>query len=95
MGILLSIKPILYVSNDGKLVVASKVRARKAAMRDILEKMKVDFTEPDGKEVFINHADCLDDAELMGQMIRSPSHGIKITIMSLGAVIAPTVAPDF
>ena len=70
VGILLSIKPILYVSNDGKLVVASKVRARKAAMRDILEKMKVDFTEPDGKEVFINHADCLDDAELMGQMIR-------------------------
>ena len=31
--------------------------------------MKADFTEPDGKEVFINHADCLEDAEFMRQQV--------------------------
>jgi DegV family protein with EDD domain len=62
VGSLLSIKPVLYVSDEGKLVVASKARGRKAALLNILDRMKKDFTEPAGKEVFINHADCLDDA---------------------------------
>ena len=93
-GILLSIKPILYVSNEGKLVVDSKVRARKAALRGILEKMKADFTEPDGKEVFIHHADCLEDAEQMRQMIQEAFPTVaKITIMTLGAVIGSHCGP--
>lgn len=94
VGSLLSIKPVLYVSNDGKLVVASKVRGRKAALLDILERMKKDFTEPDGKEVFINHADCREDAEFMRQKVLETFPTIsKITVMSLGAVIGAHCGP--
>ncbi len=94
VGSLLSIKPVLYVSDDGKLVVADKIRGRKVAMLDILNKMKTDFTEPDGKEVFINHADCLDDAEFMREKILETFPTIsKVTIMSLGAVIGAHCGP--
>lgn len=94
VGTLLSIKPVLYVSDDGKLVVASKAHGRKKALQYIIDRMKEDFTEPDGKEVFINHADCLKDAEYMRDMILETFPTVsKVTIMSLGAVIGAHCGP--
>ncbi len=94
VGSLLSIKPVLYVSDEGKLVVASKVRGRKAALLDILDRMKQDFTEPDGKEVYINHADCLKDAEFMRQKVLETFPTVsKVTITSLGVVIGAHCGP--
>jgi len=94
VGTLLSIKPVLYVSEDGKLVAASKIHGRKKALLDILEKMKNDFTEPDGKEVFINHADCLEDAEFMKKKVLETFPTVsKVTILSLGAVIGAHCGP--
>lgn len=94
VGSLLSIKPVLYVSDDGKLTVASKVRGRKAALLYILERMKEDFTEPDGKEVFINHADCMEDAEFMKQKVLELFPTVSnVTITSLGVVIGAHCGP--
>jgi len=93
-GSLLSIKPVLYVSDDGKLIVAAKVRGRKAALLNILDRMKKDFTDPDGKEVFINHADCLDDARFMREKVLEAFPKVsQITISSLGAVIGAHCGP--
>jgi DegV family protein with EDD domain len=94
VGSLLSIKPVLYVSDEGKLVVASKVRSRKTALLYIIARMKEDFTEPDGKEVFILHADCMRDAEFMREKILEAFPTVsKVTIMSLGAVIGAHCGP--
>jgi len=94
VGEILSVKPVLYVSDDGKLVVASKVRGRKAALLNILDRMKKDFTEPDGKEVFINHADCLYDAEFMRDKVLETFPTVsKITTTSLGVVIGAHCGP--
>jgi len=94
VGSLLSIKPVLYVSDEGKLVVASKVRGRKKALLNILARMKEDFTEPNGKEVFILHADCMEDAEFMRKNVLKAFPTVsKVTIMSLGAVIGAHCGP--
>lgn len=94
VGSLLSIKPVLYVSDTGKLVVASKVRGRKAALLNILAQMKKDFINPDGKEVFIHHADCREDAEFMREKVLETFPTVsKVTIMSLGAVIGAHCGP--
>lgn len=94
VGSLLSIKPVLYVSDEGKLVVASKVRSRKSALLNIIARMKEDFTEPDGKEVFILHADCMEDAEFMRENILEAFPAVsKVAIMSLGTVIGAHCGP--
>lgn len=94
VGSLLSIKPVLYVSNEGKLVAASKIRGRKAALLNILGRMKEDFTEPDGKEVFIHHADCREDAEFMREKVLETFPTVsRVRIMSLGAVIGAHCGP--
>jgi DegV family protein with EDD domain len=94
IGTLLNIKPVLYTNSQGALVALEKERGRKRALASILNHMKEDFTEPDGKEVFINHADCLEDAEFMRDKIKEmfPTVG-KITVMSLGAVIGAHCGP--
>ena len=94
VGALFSIKPVLYVSDDGKLVAAAKLRGRKAALLDILERMKNDFTKPDGKEVFILHADCLEDAEFMRDKVLETFPTVaKVTITNLGIVIGAHCGP--
>ena len=94
IGTLLNIKPVLYTNTEGALVALEKQRGRKKALQSILDHMKEDFTEPDGKEVFINHADCLEDAAFMRDRIKEnfPTCG-KITIMSLGAVVGAHCGP--
>ena len=94
VGTLLSIKPVLCVSDEGKLVAVAKAHGRKKALLEILERMKADFTEPDGKDVFINHADCLSDAEFMREKVQEafPTIG-SITILDLGAVVGAHCGP--
>ena len=54
MGTLLSIKPVLYVPDDGTLVASTKVRGRKGALNNILESIKNDPIEGEEPEVLIN-----------------------------------------
>ncbi len=94
IGSLLSIKPVLYVPDDGKLVVSSKARGRKAALKAMFEGVKRDLINPDGMHIIINHADCTEDAEWLRDELRKeyPTLG-KIDILSLGIVIGAHCGP--
>lgn len=94
IGTILSIKPILCVSDEGELVAVSKVRGRKAALMNIISRMKEDFPEPDGSEVFIHHADCEEDAQFVKKQILANFPTVsKVTLMSLGAVVGSHCGP--
>ncbi len=94
VGGLLSVKPVMYTSNEGKLVVAEKIRGRKSSLLAILEHMKKDFSEPAGKDVFIRHADCLEDAQFMRDKILETFDGVEsVTITGLGTVIGAHCGP--
>ncbi len=94
IGSMLSIKPVLYVPDDGKLTVSAKVRGRKAALKTLLEGVKRDLTAPDGMHIIINHADCKADAEWLRDELRKayPTLG-KIDILSLGIIIGAHCGP--
>ena len=94
VGSLLSIKPVLYVDNEGHLMVQTKVRGRKKALLTILENMKKDFTNPDGAEVLINHADCMEDALFMKEKIMELFPTVaKIDIMNLSTIVGAHCGP--
>ena len=96
VGSLLNIKPVLYVPDRGTLDVTQKARGRKAALKTILDGVLHDLSKIDatGTEIHILHADCLKDAELLRDGIRSahPEVG-DITITSLGVVIGAHCGP--
>ncbi len=96
LGTLLSIKPVLYVPDEGTLDVVQKAHGRKAALRSLTDAVLHDLslTDPDGLEIDILQADCRADAESVREEIRRayPSVG-KINIVSLGVVIGAHCGP--
>lgn len=94
VGTLLNIKPVLYVPNEGTLIVSSKVRGRKKALNTIIDSIKAEIGNPDGKEFLINHADCDEDAEYVKNKLLEayPTIG-SIAIQGLGVVIGAHCGP--
>ena len=94
VGTLLNIKPVLYVPNEGSLLVSTKVRGRKKALNTIIDSIKEEIGKPDGKEFLINHADCEEDAKYVRDKLMEayPSIG-EIRIQGLGVVIGAHCGP--
>lgn len=95
VGSLLLIKPLIYIPEDGSLVAYDKVRGRRRAIKALVEAIGNDIGDPSGKEIIVCHADCLEDAEKMKEMIIEKYQGVTVTIQELGAVIGCHVGPDF
>lgn len=93
VGTLLSIKPVLHVSDDGRLVSLRKARGRKNAVAELFEDMKRLALSPSENTVFISHADCLDDAKALAEMIETEFSPKKIVIGDIGPVIGAHSGP--
>lgn len=70
-GTLLNVKPILQAdgSNNAKITAFSKTRGRRKALAAIADIFSERVDRPDSP-VAITHADCLEDAKLLGDMLR-------------------------
>ena len=93
VGTLLSIKPILHVSDEGKLISVRKARGRKAAVQGLFDDMKSLAVDPAEHTVFISHADCMDDAKALADMIEKEFSPKKIVVGDIGPVIGAHSGP--
>ena len=92
VGNLLGIKPVLHVDDDGHLINMSKARGRKNAINALAEKYDELAVNKAGV-AFISHADCIDDANALAQIIRS-KHGADVKhIVNIGPVIGAHSGP--
>ena len=90
VGTMLNIKPIIHVSDEGKLVSVAKARGRKAAI-DMITKKVAEATDKD--MVFIGHGDCPEDAEVCAKILKE-KYGVKeVHIGYVGAVIGAHTGP--
>lgn len=81
IGSVMNIKPVLKVNNEGKLEMVYKARGKKLAIAKMVEQMGQHFY-PDGNDIiFINHADCPDDADLLARSI-TKNYGITNFVIS-------------
>ena len=68
LGSMLSIKPVLHVDSEGRLIARSKVRGRVQALRAIA--MKFGELEADKDQmIFISHGDCEKDAMVVKETL--------------------------
>ena len=93
VGTLLSIKPVLYVPDEGTLVAANKVRGRRAALNTIVDAAISEMQDPENAEVLINHADCIEDADYVRQRLHEAFPNAGIAISGLGVVIGAHCGP--
>lgn len=72
LGTMINVKPVLHVDDEGKLVAIGKVRGRKKALSNLVERMaeQIKGYEAQNDIVFISHGDCKEDAEFVASMVQ-------------------------
>ena len=93
MGSLLSVKPILYVSDEGKLLMWKKARGRKRALEMLAKQMNKHIREIGTYPVTISHGDCQEDAEYLKEYILSHTAVEQVEIHMLDTVIGAHAGP--
>lgn len=94
LGTMLSIKPIMHTSDEGKLVPVSKARGRKAAIAALLDKIEALGIHPERQTMFICHADCEEDAKAVAQTIQARFGTPTVHINYIGPVIGSHTGPN-
>ena len=88
VGGLLNIKPILHITNDGRLEKADKVRGRNQSYKYMIDKMEKTISNPQEQTVYIPHGDCFEDAVTLKEQILDRINVKNVVIHHLGPVIA-------
>lgn len=72
LGNMMSLKPILYVTEEGKLVALSKVRGRKKSISTLVDNMEERIGSYQDKQMFIGilHGDCEEDAVYLRDLVK-------------------------
>lgn len=68
-GIVLNIKPLLKGNENGKIVSTEKIRGRKRTIERLAEKYDELVVDADKQRIGISHADCLEDAQKLIELI--------------------------
>jgi len=92
-GSILSLKPMIDVNAEGKLDTLGTIRGRKAAMKELVAKMKETADLDTWNQVFISHGDCLEDAERVRDMVEEVFPNAQVNISYVGAVIGAHTGP--
>ena len=91
LGGALNIKPVLHVDNEGHLIKITQVHGRKKSIRKMAEKLG-ETVLPDSP-VFISHGDCIEDAEMLRDILKN-EYGKDVDLITyVGSVIGAHSGP--
>ena len=94
VGTMLSIKPIMHTSDEGKLTVVGKARGRKSSLNTLIDtvgRLGIDLQE---QTMFICQADCQAEAETVAAQLKQ-RYGVKeVYINYIGPVIGSHTGPN-
>jgi len=76
MGTMLQIKPVMHMDDEGHLINMAKARGRRASLDALAAKAGELGTDLAGQTIFISHADCLEDAQYVGEQMKA-KYGVK------------------
>lgn len=93
LGTLLSVKPVLHVDDEGRLVLMEKARGRKNALGKLVDAMEKSCVRPEEQTVFIGHGDCAADAEYLAHAVRRRMPVRDIITGFIGPVIGSHTGP--
>ena len=87
LGNLLSIKPILYFNEEGKIVVFEKVRTEKKAIKRLVDVLE-EVTSDRDYEIYIIHSKAEEKAQQFYDLLSEQGHTENLEIVTFDGVIA-------
>ena len=95
VGTMLSIKPVMHVDDEGRLVKVGTARGRNASLKALVDHMEETAIDPSAQTVFISHGDCLEDVNKVVEDVKR-RFGIpaeRFVINNVGPVIGAHSGP--
>lgn len=86
-GTMLSIKPVLHVDDQGRLIPMEKCRGRRASLLALVDHMEKTAQDPGNQTVFLSHGDCREDADFVAEEIRRRFGTKDVRVSYVGPVI--------
>ncbi|MDU5106871.1 DegV family protein [Clostridium sp.] len=93
VGTMLSIKPIMHVDNEGRLIPISKVKGRKKSIKALCDKLKEKIVDSENQTIFISHGDCIEEVESLKELILSEIKVKEIIINNIGPAVGSHSGP--
>lgn len=95
LGTIINVKPVLHMSNEGKLVAVGNVRGRKKALNALIDNMarSIEGFDYKNEEVFIGHCDCAEDAEYVRSKVQERFGITNFTVGDISPVIGSHSGP--
>ncbi|MDY3986820.1 MAG: DegV family protein [Peptoniphilaceae bacterium] len=93
LGTALQIKPVLHVSEEGKLIPMEKARGQKKAIQSQVRHIAEGWKPELGKRVWIGHGDCMERAQELAEKVRELYADAQIDIVPIGPVIGAHAGP--
>lgn len=98
VGAVLNLCPLMRLDHAGKIVAYSKVRGKKAAIRETVSEMLLhaDGGADYSGKCFVCHSNCISDAEKTRDAIEKafPRLSGKVRLCDIGMIIASHCGPD-
>lgn len=92
-GTVLSVKPVMHMDDEGRLIPVEKVRGRKKSLGALVERFMETAINPEKQIVFISHGDCLEDAQYVAHKIQEKYPSVEILINWVDPVIGAHSGP--
>jgi DegV family protein with EDD domain len=92
-GTLLEVKPLLHITNDGRLDLKRSIRGRAKSMRALADLVAERAKDPSTQTIAVAHGDALEDAEALKAMIAERVDVVDIITMQTGPVIGAHTGP--
>lgn len=93
IGTIASIKPLMHVTNEGKLTAYGKCIGRKNSLKKLVEKMMQTIDKTNDATIAISHGDCLEDLEYVISLIKEQYSPKEIITSYIGPTIGSHSGP--
>jgi DegV family protein with EDD domain len=93
-GNLFGVKPIIVSDAAGNNYGYKKMKGRKNSLDELIATVAARIENPAQATVYVEHADCLNDAEYIANAIKAKVNPKAVEISYLGPIIGASVGPD-
>lgn len=93
LGSLFSLKPIMHMPDNGKLVPIGKILGRRHSLKNLVQRMVETAINLNDQSIYISHGDCQADVDYVISLIREVANPKEIFVNYVGPVIGSHSGP--
>ena len=92
-GNLFGVKPVITADKNGNQAALKKVKGQRAALAEIVSLLKENITDAGDQTVYIAHADDIEDAEYVRDLVKSEIGCKDVYLCYIGPIIGASIGP--